>query len=134
MITPRNMADSAKTHVASILITESSAAGADVADVPFFRAPKDIEVIDVGVITRSSNAVDTSGCAWLVEVGDVAIATKTYSSDAASPAKGVYGSLGAIINANQPEGSVFTYSLTAGATAVYPESILQLEYIIKEDI
>lgn len=133
MITPRNMADSAKTHTTTVVVP-LNAVGVDVADIPFFRLPKDATIVEVGIIPQAAYTGNADGSTWLVEVGGNAIATATYTVAAAPPAAGVYASLGAITNAKQLEGAVLSYSVTNGAGAANPTCVLQIEYVIAEVI
>lgn len=133
MITPRNMADSAKTHIATIVVP-AQAAGVDSADIPAFCAPTDITIVDVGIMAQDTYTGHADGSTWLVESGSTAIATDTYNATEGStpPTKGVYTSLGAISNAEFLEGSVITYSVTNGAGAAIPLCVLQIKYMPNE--
>jgi hypothetical protein len=127
------MADSAKTHLITYHVADLDA-GADIADIPMFRAPKDITLVEIGVIGEANPAGidDDNTSVWLVEVGTTAIVTKTYDADNAFPNKGIYGSLGALSNADLDEGDVLTLSITNGATANTPAVTVQIEYVINE--
>lgn len=135
MITPRNLADSSKTHIVTMEIAAKEA-GVDLADSPIFRAPKNITIIEAGIIPRGSYTGHADGSAWLIEQGTTAIATKTYTATvgATPPSAGAYDSLGAIVEAakNVAEGTVLLCSLTNGAGAASPACLLQIEYIINE--
>lgn len=133
MITPRNLADSAKTQIITVIVAALTA-GSDVADVPICRLPKDVTITEVGIIPQATYTGHADGSAWLVEVGSTAIATKTYNAVTTPPAAGAYESLGAITNADRLEGNVLTYSVTNGAGAASPACVLQIEYIINENV
>lgn len=134
MITPRNLADSAKTQIVTYQVADLAAA-ADIADIPIFRCPKDITIVEIGIIPEAAAVgIDASNTSiWLVEVGSTTIATKTYDATTVFPAKGVYDSLGTITNADRLEGDVLTLSVTnGGTTSDTPAATLQIEYIINE--
>lgn len=135
MITPRVMADSAKTHIATYKV-ETLAAGADLADIPMFRCPKNCIIKEVGVIgeATASGIGEGNASVFLVEVGATAIATKTYDDEVPFPAKGAYDSLGAISNAKRAEGDIVTLSITNGDTADVPVLTVQVEYVINENL
>lgn len=132
-ITPRNLADSSKTQIVTYQVADL-AADADIADIPVFRAPKDITIVEIGIIPEAAAAGIDAGntCAVLVEVGATAIATKTYNNTVVFPAKGVYDSLGTISSADRLEGDVVTVSVTNGLTANPPAFTLQIEFILNE--
>ena len=134
-VTPRNMADSAKTKIVTYQIADL-AAGADIADIPFLRCPTDITVTEIGIIPEAARAgIDAANTSvFLVKVGATTITTKTYNNVTLFPAKGVYDSLGNISNADRLEGDVMTLSITNGATADTPAGTLQVEYIINENV
>ena len=135
MITPRNLADSAKTHIITTLCIACEA-GVDIADMPIFRAPKNIIIVEVGIIPLATYTGHTDGSAWAIEKGATAIAGKTFNATAGStpPAAGAYASLGAISNAKLSEGDVVTFSVTNGAGAASPSCVVQIEYIIDENV
>lgn len=111
---------------------ENLAAGADIADIPIFRCPCALKILDIGIIPQGDDAgIDASNTsAHLIEVGSTALVTKTYSNTVAYPNKGVYGSLGSISNAERAEGDVVTLSITNGVTADPPAAVLQIEYAV----
>lgn len=134
MIKPRNMADSAKTHIVTYQVADLAAA-ADIADIPIFRCPKDITIVEIGIIPEANSAgIDgTNTSIWLVEVGSTAIATKTYDATTTFPTKGTYNSLGTIASADRLEGDVLTLSVTnGGTTSDTPAATLQIEYVLNE--
>lgn len=131
MITPRNLSDSAKTHTATVIVPANSA-GVDVADIPFFRLPKDATIVEVGILPQATYTGHADGSVWLVKAGSTAIATATYTAVAVPPTLGTYAPFGAVTNADQLEGTVLTYSVTNGALAATPLCVLQVEYTINE--
>lgn len=133
MIKSKNMANSVKTHMVTVIIP-AQAAGVDSADIPFFRCPKDITIVEVGILPQATYTGHADGSTVLVEVGSTAIATKTYTDVVTPPTLGTYGALGAVpaAAANRLEGDVLTYSITNGALATSPLLILQVEYVIDE--
>jgi hypothetical protein len=85
--TPKNMVESAKTHIINILIM------APLAPEQMLPTYHFSELLKILRLTKRASylAAPRGGYKrgkWLVEVGSLAIATKTYSSSAASPAKG----------------------------------------------
>ena len=135
MITPRNLADSAKTHIITTLCTVC-AVGVDIADMPIFRAPKNIIIVEAGIIPLAAYTGHADGSAWAIEKGATSIAGKTFNAtaDSTPPDVGAYASLGAISNANLLEGDVVTFSVTNGAGAASPICVVQVEYIVDEDV
>ena len=135
MITPRNLADSAKTHIITALCTACSV-GVDIADMPIFRAPKNITIVEVGIIPLATYTGHADGSVWAIEKGSTAIAGDTYNATEGStpPEVGAYASLGTISNADLLEGDVVTFSVTNGAGAASPICVVQVEYIIDEDV
>lgn len=133
MITPRNLADSAKTHIALCRI-DSVSAGATVSDIPFMRCPKDLTIVEIGVIPDAAGTIVSAGGTLTIETGATSIATMTPTSAASTLAAGTYKSLGTIANANRLEGDVLTFTFASGAATTLPAMTLQTEYIINEVI
>lgn len=105
-------------------------AGADIKDIPIFRCPSALKILEVGIIPQGDDAGvnATNSCKVDIEVGSTAIASKSYTT--AYPDAGVYDSLGAISNGERAEGDVLTVSVTNGATANPPAMMLQVEYAV----
>ena len=135
MITPKNMADSSKTHIVNFM-TAALSAGSDVADFPAFRAPKDIEIIEIGIMPTATYTGHADKSTWLFENGSSAIATKEYTATEGHtpPSANTYDSMGAITAANKKmsEGDILSYSITNGAGAATPICMVQIEYIVDE--
>lgn len=135
MITPKNMADSAKTHIITFM-TAALTAGSDVTDFPAFRAPKDIIITEIGIMPIATYTGHADKSTWLFENGSDAVATKEYTATEGytPPAKNTYDSMGAITAANKKmsEGDVLSYSITNGTGAATPICMVQIEYIIDE--
>jgi hypothetical protein len=98
------------------------AAGADVADVPFYVVPAGyrltIKSVDVVSLGNPAGIDDANTCVVLVEEGATKIADKTYDTANAFPAGGAADTLTLVgAAAVRAAGDVLTYSVTNGATA-----------------
>lgn len=136
MITPRVLADSAKTHIVTCSVGEVEA---KTVRIPFMRCPKDITIVEVGVLPDANGTIVSAGgtltIAKNVEGGtDVTIAALTTTGTTNTLAARIYKSLGSISNADRLEGDVLTYTFAAGAATTIPALTLQLEYVTNEVI
>lgn len=141
MIQARNVAQSLKKKSYFIPVA-ALAAGVDAADIPIMRCPFSAELINVNIIPQGDDAgIDaTNNSVWLFEKGSTSLATKTYDNAAedgvAFPNKGTADGIplsGTIASLKLAEGDVITYSITNGATAATPASIVEIELIINDD-
>lgn len=131
MISNRNLHQSAKKRVVEKILPALSA-GTDVADMPFFRCPCDLEIINLYILPIVANAGIDAGndSVWLIEKASTALAGKTYTT--AFPAKGVVDELTlttTLANLKCAEGDIITYTVTNGTTANPNETILGMEYV-----
>lgn len=137
MITPGNVDESVKTHVVTYKV-ENLSAGADLAAIPFFRVPKDIEIVAVGILAEANSAgIDGSNKSkWEVKVGATVVATKEYDaihsagSGVKFPAKSGYDVIPVVAAAaKRLKGDVLVLDITNGATADTPPATVQVQYI-----
>jgi hypothetical protein len=134
MITPRVLADSAKTHIA-LHRTADLGAGADIADIPIMRCPKDITLVEIGILTEGTSTINSAGATFLFEVGSTSLGSMTVTSASTTfAAAGSYTSIGALSNINRLEGDKITYSVTQNGSTNLPVCTLQIEYLTNEVI
>lgn len=139
-VTPRVSAESLKTH----LVTAKAAAcvaGVDLASQPIFVAPYDI-VIKKAVIVGMAAAVGIDAgntSVWVLQTRlagvETALATVTFNNVVLFPAAFTPYSLGVVaIGVKIPQGTLLCFTVTNGATAATPETLVEVEYWINEDV
>ena len=140
-VTPRVSAESLKTH----LVTAKAAAcvaGADLASQPIFVAPYDIVIkraIIVGMAAAAGiDAGNTS--VWVLQTRlagvETPLASITFNNVVLFPAAFTPFSIGADLGTGfrVPQGTLLCFTVTNGATAATPETLVVLEYWINEDV
>ncbi len=133
MITPRVMAESAKIRTINTAIAALEA-GVDITGVPFFICPKDVEIIRAGIIVATKLTGHADKCTIEVKNGTTVIAGDEYKNGDTVNA-GTYSELIlAASQAKQPQGSILTCSVTNGTGQASPAMVLQVDYIIDEDV
>jgi len=134
LIKPNNVHQSLKKRIVTYQVADLDANG-DLTDIPVFRCPCALEIVEIGIIPQGDDAgIDADNTSvWLTEVGSTALVTKTYNNTVTFPDKGVYESLGTVGNGKRDEGDIVTLSITNGTTANTPAVILQVEYVIADE-
>jgi hypothetical protein len=103
---------------------EDLAAGADIADRPFFVVPTGYKfVVESAKIISQGTAAgidDSNTAVILIENGSNQIASKTFNATVTFPASGAVADMGTITNATLAAGELLTVSVTNGATANTP--------------
>ncbi len=140
-VTPRVSSKSLKTHKA-IAIAPACAAGVDIASQAIFVAPANI-VIDRAVIAgrAASAGIDAANTSvWVLQTRlagvETALESVTFNNILAFPAAFTPfevvspGGIGIPI----PAGTIIAFTVTNGATAETPETLVQIEYWINENV
>lgn len=121
--------------VLSLIYEISPAVSGDLAAQAQFRVPKDIEIIEAGIIAQgTASGIDASNTsAWSLKNGSTVIATKTYTNTVVFPTANAYSALTlTAANANWAEGDILTLTVVNGATVVTCPVMLQIEYIYRD--
>lgn len=109
---------------------EDLAAGADIADIPFFVVPTGYTfvVTEVEIISQGTPADidDSNTCVVLVEEGSDQVVAETFDTTTAFPAAGTKHAMGTVTNGSRVAGDVLTISVTNGATADPPAFMVQV--------
>lgn len=137
MITPRNMTNSSKIHTMQWVMTAALDAGADLANIPIFRCPKNIKIVGAHIIPKATYTGHADGSVWAVKKGTTSIASATFNATAGSTPPAASASASLVLstieaNLKASEGTVLLFSVTNGAGATTPICILQIDYIVDE--
>jgi len=109
--------------------------GGDLAATAQFRVPKDIEIIEAGIIAQgTASGIDASNTsAWTLKNASTTIATKTFTDAEVFPAANAYSALTlAPAAVNWAEGDILTLTVANGATVVTCPVMLQIEFIYRD--
>ena len=140
-VTPRVMAQSAKTHIVTVAVP-ACAAGVDITSQPLFVAPADIVIVAATLVGIAAavgvDAANTSVWELETRLGAVqtSLETETFNNVNTFPAAYTPrevadpGSLGVRV----ADGALVCLNVTNGATAATPVCLLQIEYWINEDV
>ena len=140
-VTPRVSATSLKTHVARAKAA-TCAAGVDLASQPIFVAPFNI-VISKATITgmAASAGIDAGNTSvWVLQrrlaAVEVALQTVTFNNVRTFPAAFTPYSMGVELGTGFviPAGTLICFTVTNGATAATPETLVEIEYWINENV